>query len=193
MTFSINNLSQALYLIDCIKRGMALPRALPAGQFPPVAGVVSIAGFGQGASTQDIYSASLQVGAWFACELALSWPCVEDVWPELLLLLTAPHALGSSIRVRAWARVHMRSAAAPAWPCLRRTRYRITHVSPKPPTSRCRPCRRAIYTRQAQLRRCSSSQWCPLSGVLRYSKSRIDERESGGGGLLMQHRLVAGA
>eukprot|EP00887_Chlorella_sp_A99_P000102 scaffold16.g102.t1 len=52
---------QALYLIDCVKRGIPLPPALPGGQFPPVAGVVSIAGLGPSAAAQDIYSASLQV------------------------------------------------------------------------------------------------------------------------------------
>lgn len=33
---------QALYLIDCAKRGMPIPAALPPGPFPPVAGTVSI-------------------------------------------------------------------------------------------------------------------------------------------------------
>ena len=46
-----------------MKRGIPLPPTLPPGPFPPVAGVVSISGMGQSASSQDIYSASLQVGA----------------------------------------------------------------------------------------------------------------------------------
>lgn len=33
---------QALYLIDCVKRNIPLPPALPPGQFPPVAGTVNI-------------------------------------------------------------------------------------------------------------------------------------------------------
>jgi hypothetical protein len=33
---------QALYLIECAKRGIPLPPQLPPGQFPPVAGTVSI-------------------------------------------------------------------------------------------------------------------------------------------------------
>lgn len=35
---------QALYLIDCTKRGMQMPAALPPGPFPPVAGASSIGG-----------------------------------------------------------------------------------------------------------------------------------------------------
>jgi hypothetical protein len=47
---------QALYLIECIKRGIPLPARLPPGQFPPVSGAVNFAQMmGQ---QQDIYSAT---------------------------------------------------------------------------------------------------------------------------------------
>lgn len=42
--------TQALYLIDCVKRGIPLPPQLPAGQFPPVAGTVSLSHMMVGAS-----------------------------------------------------------------------------------------------------------------------------------------------
>ncbi|KAL4419756.1 hypothetical protein ABPG75_006854 [Micractinium tetrahymenae] len=50
---------QALYLIECAKRGMPMPAALPPGPFPPVAGAVSIGGM-MGAPS-DIYSATLVI------------------------------------------------------------------------------------------------------------------------------------
>ncbi|EFN53813.1 hypothetical protein CHLNCDRAFT_58481 [Chlorella variabilis] len=51
---------QALYLIDCVKRGMAVPGALPPGPFPPVAGAANIATLSAGAPS-DIYSATLVI------------------------------------------------------------------------------------------------------------------------------------
>ncbi len=33
---------QALYMIECVKRGIPLPPRVPPGQFPPVAGTVNI-------------------------------------------------------------------------------------------------------------------------------------------------------
>ena len=50
---------QALYLIDCVKRGMAVPAALPPGPFPPVAGTVNL-GSMQGPPS-DIYSGATLV------------------------------------------------------------------------------------------------------------------------------------
>jgi hypothetical protein len=51
---------QATYLIDCAKKGIPLPNALPAGQFPPVSGTVNLAADAAG-QQGDIYSsASMQ-------------------------------------------------------------------------------------------------------------------------------------
>jgi len=51
---------QATYLIDCAKKGIPLPSALPAGQFPPVSGTVNLAAAAAG-QQGDIYSsASMQ-------------------------------------------------------------------------------------------------------------------------------------
>lgn len=51
---------QALYLIECVKRGIPTPAALPPGPFPPVVGAVSIGGMQAGAPA-DIYSAQLSI------------------------------------------------------------------------------------------------------------------------------------
>ncbi|KAL4856966.1 Intersectin-1 [Chlorella vulgaris] len=51
---------QALYLIDCVKRGMGVPAALPPGPFPPVQGTVSMSSLSAGVPS-DIYSATLVV------------------------------------------------------------------------------------------------------------------------------------
>ncbi|KAL4435474.1 hypothetical protein ABPG77_006236 [Micractinium sp. CCAP 211/92] len=50
---------QALYLIDCAKRGTPVPTSLPPGSFPPVAGAVSIGGMM--GTPSDIYSATLVI------------------------------------------------------------------------------------------------------------------------------------
>lgn len=50
---------QALYMIECVKRGIPLPPRVPPGQFPPVAGTVNISSMM--GTPQDIYQSSLAV------------------------------------------------------------------------------------------------------------------------------------